>query len=198
MSYESPNKTYGEIMGHIYGYSRVSTKEQSYDDQVEALEKAGCERIFADKASGKNTKRPGFQDLMSTLLKGDTVVICKLDRIGRNLQDLITIVDGFKDRGIGFRVLDTDKANIDTTTPNGKLMFTMFAAFAEYERELILERTAKGRESARAKGRLGGRKKKITQEKIDAVTKLAETMDIQDACKQLKISRQSYYRLRNN
>ncbi len=184
-------------MGHIYGYARVSTKDQSYDDQIEALKEAGCERIFTDKASGKNTNRPGFEDLMNTRLKGDTVVITKLDRIGRSLQDLITIVDGFNDDGIGFKVLDNSKANIDTTTPNGKLMFTIFAAFAEYERGLILERTAKGRESARARGRLGGRKKEITQKAIGAVTKLAETMDIQDACKQVGISRQSYYRLRN-
>ena len=184
-------------MGHVYGYARVSTKDQSYDDQVEALKEAGCERIFTDKASGKNTNRPGFEDLMNTRLKGDTVVITKLDRIGRSLQDLITIVDGFNDDGIGFKVLDNSKANIDTTTPNGKLMFTIFAAFAEYERGLILERTAKGRESARAKGRLGGRKKEITKKTIDAVTKLAETIDIQDACKQVGISRQSYYRLRN-
>jgi DNA invertase Pin-like site-specific DNA recombinase len=184
-------------MGHVYGYARVSTKDQSYDDQVEALKEAGCERIFTDKASGKNTNRPGFEDLMNTRLKGDTVVITKLDRIGRSLQDLITIVDGFNDDGIGFKVLDNSKANIDTTTPNGKLMFTIFAAFAEYERGLILERTAKGRKSARAKGRLGGRKKEITQKTIDAVTKLAETIDIQDACRQVGISRQSYYRLRN-
>lgn len=184
-------------MGHVYGYARVSTKDQSYDDQVEALKEAGCERIFTDKASGKNTNRPGFEELMNTRLKGDTVVITKLDRIGRSLQDLITIVDGFNDDGIGFKVLDNSKANIDTTTPNGKLMFTIFAAFAEYERGLILERTAKGRESARAKGRLGGRKKEITQKTIDAVTKLAEMIDIQDACKEVGISRQSYYRLRN-
>ena len=184
-------------MGHVYGYARVSTKDQSYDDQIEALKEAGCERIFTDKASGKNTNRPGFEDLMNTRLKGDTVVITKLDRIGRSLQDLIAIVDGFNDGGIGFKVLDNSKANIDTTTPNGKLMFTIFAAFAEYERGLILERTAKGRESARARGRLGGRKKEITQKKIDAVTKLAETIYIQEACKQVGISRQSYYRLRN-
>jgi DNA invertase Pin-like site-specific DNA recombinase len=183
-------------MGHVYGYARVSTKDQSYEDQVEALKEAGCERIFKDKASGKNTNRPGFEDLMNTRLKGDTIVITKLDRIGRSLQDLITIVDGFNDDGIGFKVLDNSKANIDTTTPNGKLMFTIFAAFAEYERGLILERTEKGRASARAKGRLGGRKKEITQKTIDVVTKLAETIDIQDACKQVGISRQSYYRLR--
>jgi DNA invertase Pin-like site-specific DNA recombinase len=98
---------------------REVTTGQSYEEQVKELKASGCERIFEDKASGKNTNRPGFQKLCEALLPGDTVVICKLDRIGRNTQDMIAIVDGYKDQGIGFKVLDN--AQIDTTTPNGKV-----------------------------------------------------------------------------
>lgn len=183
-------------MGHIYGYARVSTNSQSYEEQVKELKAAGCEKIFEDKASGKNTNRPGFQKLSESLLPGDTVVICKLDRIGRNIQDLIGIINAYNEQSIGFKVLDN--ATLDTTTSQGKLMFTIFAAFAEYERELILERTAKGREAAKAKGKTGGRKKSIADEKIESISTLINGgMEVGAACKQLGISRASYYRLKN-
>ena len=130
---------------------------------------------------------------MSAILKGDTVIITKLDRIGRNLQDLITIVNKFNNEEVGFKVLDNRA--IDTTTPAGKMIFTVFAAVAEYERELILERTEKGRRAAIARGRTGGRKQTITQKEIKAVSKLAESMSVKDACEQIGIARQSYYRI---
>jgi len=183
-------------MGHVYGYARVSTKSQSLDIQIKELEAAGCKKIFGDKASGKNTDRQGFLDLQDTLLEGDTVVICKLDRIGRNLQDLIGIVNQFNDKGIGFKVLDN--AAIDTTTPAGKLVFTVFAAVSEYERHIILERTEKGREAARRSGRLGGRKRTISDQQIESVTKLMETMPCGQACAHIGITRQSYYRILRN
>lgn len=184
-------------MGHVYGYARVSTVGQSYEEQVKELKMAGCEKIFEDKASGKNTQRPGFQKMSEALLPGDTVVICKLDRIGRNLQDLIGIIAGYNDKRIGFKVLDN--ATLDTTTTQGKLIFNIFASFAEYERELILERTARGREAAKAKGKTGGRKKIIPEKKIESIKKLVEGgMEVGEACKQISISRASYYRLKNN
>ncbi len=183
-------------MGHIYGYARVSTIGQSYEEQVKDLKKAGSEKIFKDKASGKNTLRPGFEKLSEALLPGDTVVICKLDRIGRNIQDLIGIISNYNDKGISFKVLDN--ATLDTTTSQGKLMFNIFAAFADYERELILERTARGREAAKAKGKIGGRKKSISAKKIESINTLIEGgMEVGEACKQLGVSRASYYRLKN-
>lgn len=183
-------------MGHVYGYARVSTVGQSYEDQVKDLNAFGCERIFSDKASGKNTNRPGFEEMSKTLLPGDTVIICKLDRLGRNLQDLIEIIDGYGKQGIGFKVLDNP--NIDTTTPQGKLIFNLFASFAEYERELILERTAKGRAAAKANGKTGGRKKQISEKKIQSINTLIDGgLEVGEACKQLSISRASYYRLKD-
>ena len=183
-------------MGHIYGYARVSTKSQSLDIQEAELRAAGCERIFSDKATGKNTNRPGFQELLKTLLPGDTIIIAKLDRIGRNVKDLITLVNSLKDQDVGFKVLDN--AAIDTTSPAGELIFTVFAAVAQYERDLILERTEKGRQAAKEQGRTGGRKEEIDDSKIKAIQTLVESgMDTLEACKQIGISRASYYRRKN-
>lgn len=182
-------------MGHVYGYARVSTIGQSYEVQVEDLKAAGCKKTFSDKATGKNTKRPGFEDLERALLPGDTVVVCKLDRMGRNTQDLLKIIEDYSNKGIGFKVLDNPQ--IDTTTPNGKLVFTIFSAMAEYERALILERTAKGREAMKAQGKTGGRKKSIAGKTIDSINKLVDGgLEVGEACKQLGISRASYYRLK--
>ncbi|MFT5699710.1 MAG: DNA invertase Pin-like site-specific DNA recombinase [Desulforhopalus sp.] len=183
-------------MAHTYGYARVSTKVQSYEEQVKDLEQAGCERIFKDKATGKNTDRPGFQELKTVLLKGDTVIITKLDRVGRNVKDLIGIVNEFKEKGIGFKVLNN--AAIDTTTPGGEMIFTVFAAVAQYELELIRERTERGRLAAREQGRTGGRKRTIPQSKVDAVKTLIDNgRSTQDACKEVGISRAAFYRLKD-
>lgn len=182
-------------MGHVYGYARVSTVGQSYEEQVKELKAAGCERIFSDKASGKNTNRPGFEEMSKTLLSGDTVIITKLDRLGRNLKDLIETIDGYGKDGIGFKVLEN--ANIDTTTSQGKLVFNLFASFAQYERDLILERTAKGREAAKAKGKTGGRKKVFDNSTIKAIDAMVkDDMEVREACKKVGISRASYYRLK--
>ncbi len=137
MSCETEGKHCYGVIRHVYGYARVSTIGQSYEEQVKDLKKAGCEKIFKDKASGKNTLRPGFKKLSEALLPGDTVVICKLDRIGRNIQDLIGIISKYNNKGIGFKVLDN--AALDTTNSQGKLMFNIFAAFADYERELRVD-----------------------------------------------------------
>jgi len=182
--------------GHKYGYARVSTAKQSLDAQMDELKQAGCEKIFTDVATGKNTRRSGFEKMMDTILSGDVVIVCKLDRIGRSLNDLINVVSTFGDNGVGFKVLNNTA--IDTTTSTGKLIFGIFASVAEFERELILERTQAGIERARLEGRVAGRPVSITHEQIGQVTRLSSgggTMSISAACKVVGIHRQSYYRL---
>jgi DNA invertase Pin-like site-specific DNA recombinase len=137
-------------MGHLLGYARVSTTDQQPQLQVDALERAGCWRVFTETASGARTDRPTLQQLLDQLRPGDTLVVWKLDRLGRSLRHLVDTVTGLADRGVGFRSL---QEAIDTTTPGGKLVFHVFAALAEFERDLIRERTAAGLAAARARGR---------------------------------------------
>lgn len=146
------------------GYARVSTTDQNLDLQFDALRAAGVnpENIYNDKASGKSDSRPGLDACLKALRKGDTLLVWKLDRLGRNLRHLINTVRELEDRGVGFKVLTGQGANIDTTTPDGKLAFGIFAALAEFERALISERTKAGLKSARARGRRGGAKRKIS------------------------------------
>ena len=184
------------MTGHIYGYARVSTAKQSLDIQLSELQAAGCVRIFTDTATGKNTKRAGFEQMMDTLLEGDVCIVSKLDRIGRSLTDLIKIVDTFNQSGVGFKVLNNTA--IDTTTSTGKLIFGIFASVAEFERELILERTQAGIERARLEGRVAGRPVSIKQSDIQAVTDLRKSMSVSKACAIVGIHRQSYYRWLNN
>jgi DNA invertase Pin-like site-specific DNA recombinase len=180
-------------MSHIYGYARVSTEHQDYEIQREQLEKAGAVKIFADKFTGSTAERPEFEKLQETLLDGDVVLITKLDRLGRNTKDLITIVEGWGKKGVGFKILDN--SGIDTTTPTGKLIFTVFSAIAEFERTQILERTALGRKKAMDDGVQFGRPVEIDEKKIKAIKELAKTTSVAEACRQFNISRQSYYRL---
>ncbi len=149
----------------LIGYIRVSKADgsQVLDLQRDALLKEGVEsnRIYEDYASGKKDDRPGLTNCLKALQPGNTLVVWKLDRLGRSLKDLITIVEDFKNKGIGLKVLTGQGAQIDTTTTHGKMVFGIFAALAEYERELIIERTKAGLSSARARGRFGGRPRKM-------------------------------------
>ena len=149
----------------LIGYARVSKADgsQTLDLQKDALLKAGVseDRIYKDRVSGKSAKRPGLIACMKALQPGNTLIVWKLDRLGRDLQHLIETVDDLRQRQINFKVLAGAGAEIDTTTANGRLFFAVFAALAEYERELISERTKAGLKAARARGRLGGRPRKI-------------------------------------
>lgn len=145
----------------LIGYARVSTKDQNLELQWDALTKAGCEMIFQEKASGIKADRPELEKMMSQLRKGDVVCIYKLDRLGRSLKNLLELIAEFEKRGVGLRSL-TD--SIDTTTPQGRLVLNIFASLAEFERDLIRERTKAGLEAARARGRKGGRRSGLSAE----------------------------------
>jgi len=149
----------------MIGYMRVSKSDgsQTLDLQTDALIAAGVdkERLYQDTASGKKETRLGLQSCLKALQPSNTLVVWKLDRLGRDLKHLVTIIDELRQRNIGFKVLAGHGAQIDTTTANGRLVFGLFAALAEYERELIIERTYAGLKAARARGRLGGRPRKM-------------------------------------
>ncbi|MFI8992173.1 recombinase family protein [Streptomyces antimycoticus] len=147
------------------GYARVSTKGQLLDRQIDALTNAGCRRIFADKKSGKNAERPELKACHAFLAEGDTLVVPSLDRYGRSLQDLVNMVAELRARGIGFQSLHEA---LDTTTPGGRLIFHVFAALAEFIRELIVVGTHEGLAAARARGKVGGRPTVVNAELIRA------------------------------
>jgi DNA invertase Pin-like site-specific DNA recombinase len=154
----------------LVGYMRVSKSDgtQTLDLQRDALLTAGVapERIYADRASGRKDDRPGLATCLQALQPGDTLVVWKLDRLGRNLKHLVSVVDDLQQRQVGFKVLAAVGVQIDTTTANGRLVFGIFAALAEFEAELIRERTRAGLAAARARGRRGGRPRKMTQEAL--------------------------------
>ncbi|MEV0693011.1 recombinase family protein [Streptomyces sp. NPDC050388] len=147
------------------GYARVSTGGQKLDRQLDALNAAGCRRVFADKKSGRNDLRPELKACHAFLAEGDTLVVPSLDRYGRSLKDLVTMVAELRERGVGFTSLHE---NLDTTTPGGRLIFHVFAALAEFIRELIVAGTNEGLAAARARGRTGGRPSVITPELLRA------------------------------
>jgi len=185
-------------MVNIIGYARVSTEDQNLELQVDELKNAGCERIFKDKVSGSKSKRPGLDDCLSSLQEGDTLLVWRIDRLGRSLKHLVEIVTALKDRGIKFKSLH-DGA-IDTTTASGELIFNIFGSLAQFERRLIQERTNAGLSAARARGRLGGRKPiSADDERVVAVRKLStdKTLSIMAICRTVGISRASYYRFVN-
>lgn len=155
----------------LIGYVRVSTNDQNTALQRNALECAGCELIFEDKASGKKAEPPGLKKVLRTLSEGDTLVVWKLDRLGRSMRHLVVLVEELRDRGINFRCL-TD--SIDTSTPMGRFFFHVMSALAEMERELIIERTRAGLEAARAEGRIGGRRSRFTPESWQQMRRLLE------------------------
>lgn len=177
------------------GYARVSTIEQNLDAQVDALKKAGCEKIYAEKMGGKSTKnRPELEKMIDTLREGDTVVVWRLDRLGRSTTDLLTLVNAWADAGVGFVSLTE---SIDTTGATGRLMLGLFAAFAEFERNLIRERTLAGLAAARARGRVGGGVPKMTDKQKKRAGELYEsnTMTVAEIGKQFGVSRQTIYRV---
>lgn len=151
------------------GYVRVSTLDQRLDVQHEALKRSGCERTFDDTVSGKVADRPGLQKALDILRDGDTLVVWKLDRLGRSVKQLVDLVSRFEEEGIHFVSL-TD--SIDTSTPAGRFFFHVMASLAEMERELTVERTRAGLETARAHGRIGGRRRVMTDSKVEAAKKL--------------------------
>lgn len=156
-------------MGELVGYSRVSTLEQSTDMQREALDQVGCLRVFEDKASGTKTDRPQLAALLDYVREGDTVVVWRLDRLGRSLPHLIQTVTALEERGVGFKSVHE---NIDTTTSTGKLVFHIFAALAEFERDLIVDRTKAGLAAARARGSKPGRKPVLSSDQIAVVRQM--------------------------
>jgi DNA invertase Pin-like site-specific DNA recombinase len=186
-------------MGELIGYARVSKADgsQVVDLQHDALVAAGVQpdMIYEDHVSGSRDDRPGLAHCLKALRPDDTLVVWKLDRLGRDLRHLVNTVDDLARRGIGLRVL-TGHGAIDTTTAQGKLMFGIFATLAEFERELIRERTIAGLVSARARGRVGGRKAAMTPAKVrlaQAAMGQPET-NVADLCKELGVSRQTLYR----
>jgi DNA invertase Pin-like site-specific DNA recombinase len=184
----------------LVGYMRISKADgsQSVDLQRDALLAAGIdsERMYEDHASGKLDDRPGLTACLKSLRDGDTLVVWKLDRLGRSLHHLVTTVHDLTNRGVGLKVLTGRGAAIDTTTPAGKLVFGIFAALAEYERNLISDRTVAGLASARARGRKGGRPRKMTPAKVRlaAASMGQPETDIGELCKELGITRQTLYR----
>lgn len=175
-----------------FGYARVSTEDQDLAMQTHALEHAHCERVFADKASGSRPDREGLKAALSHLRAGDTLVVWKLDRLGRGVKGLIDLVMDLERREIHFLSL-TDQ--IDTSTPAGRFFFHVMASLAQMERELIVERTRAGLEAARRRGRIGGRKRRMTESKIEAARKLFEGgTPPKDIAKDLGVSVPTLYR----
>src|SRR5215217_2006399 len=177
----------------LIGYARVSTTEQNLDLQTDALNRAGCEKLFTDKAGGACAERPGLDQALAHLRKGDTLVVWKLDRLGRSIRHLIETVGQIEEEKIGFRSL---QESIDTTTSGGKLVFHVFAALAEFERDLIRERTRAGLDAARARGKRGGRRPKLDDKKrAQALTLHREKSNtIDDICRTLRVGRSTLSR----
>jgi DNA invertase Pin-like site-specific DNA recombinase len=176
----------------LIGYARVSTHEQTLNLQRDALVKAGCNKIFTDTASGAKAERKGLEEALSYVRKGDTLVVWRLDRLGRSLPHLITTMTDLEEQGIGFKSLTE---NIDTTTSGGKLIFHIFGALAEFERNLIRERTNAGLTAARARGRRGGRPKVLTGKKLSIARDLYNRQHhIAEILQTLKISKATLYR----
>jgi len=179
--------------GMLVGYARVSTEDQSLDLQRDALTHAGCERVFTDVASGAKDERSGLTEALAFLRPGDTLAVWKLDRLGRSLKHLIETVAALQARKIGFRSL---QESIDTTTSGGKLIFHVFGALAEFERDLIRERTRAGLQSARARGRRGGRPRALDEKRLALARSLHKDAGntVGDICATLGISRATFYR----
>jgi DNA invertase Pin-like site-specific DNA recombinase len=175
------------------GYARVSTLDQNLDLQEDALKAAGCEKIYTDKAGGTRAERPGLERALADLRAGDRLVVWKLDRLGRSLRHLIETVTALRDRGVGFQSV---QEAIDTTTSGGKLIFHVFGALAEFERDIIRERTLAGLAAARVRGRKGGRPRNLDDKrKRHAATLHGDpTNSVQDICRSLGIPKATLYR----
>ena len=182
----------GGVVEMIFGYARVSTQDQNLDLQIDALNKYGVERIFKEKMTGTKKERPQLDEMLKYVRSGDTIVVWKLDRIGRSMRHLMELVDHFKDNGINFVSLHE---SIDTSTPTGKLMFNIMASLAEFERDMIAERTRSGLESARARGRKGGRPSK-SADKVKMALKMYDSKEygIPEITEATGVSKTSLYR----
>jgi DNA invertase Pin-like site-specific DNA recombinase len=177
----------------IFGYMRVSTDKQSLDRQEEALKAAGCEKIFEEKITGTKKNRPQLDKLLDQLREGDTVIITDLTRLSRSTKDLIDLVETFKENGVNLKSLK--ESWLDTTSPQGNLMFTMFSGLAQFERDLISERTKEGLEVAKKKGKQIGRTA-TSESKIDYAFYLMdkENMNIKEAAEEIGVSRMTLHR----
>src|SRR5215213_5906856 len=175
------------------GYARVSTHEQTLDLQRDALKKAGCEQIFTDTVSGTKEERKGLREALSHLRQRNTLVVWRLDRLGRSLRHLIDTITSLQERDVGFKSL---QENIDTTTSGGKLVFHIFGALAGFEREIIRERTTAGLKSARSRGKVGWRPKALTLKEVQMLRNMASdrSLAVSDICKTLGIGRTTFYR----
>lgn len=175
----------------LIGYARVSTAEQDTALQMDALRKAGCERIFEDTVSGAKVDRPDLTAALAYLRDGDTLVVWRLDRLGRSLPHLIETVGALEARGVGFHSLTE---NIDTTTSGGMLIFHVFGALSQFERDLIRERTRAGLSAAATRGRKGGRKAVVTDDKLKLARKhISKGLNVREAAARLKVSKTALY-----
>lgn len=177
------------------GYARVSTPDQKLNLQTDELWASGCEKVFEETVSGVKKDRPEFDKMLAMLRAGDTLIVWKLDRLGRSLHQLIKLVNELNEKGIGLKSLHDP---IDTTSPQGRLIFNIFASLAEFERELIRERTHAGLKAARARGRVGGRKPGLSPE-AEKTAMAAETLykegelTVSEICQKLNIARRTFY-----
>lgn len=178
------------------GYARVSTTDQNLDLQLDALKSEGCEEIYFDKISGSTTTRPQFDEMKKRLRKGDTVIVYKLDRLGRSLKHLIETVSEFNESEISFKSLQDP---VDTTSSQGKLIFNIFASLAEFERDIIRDRTNAGLKSARARGRIGGRPKGLSEDALKTAEICASLYEggkhgANEIAKRMSISKATLYK----
>ena len=179
------------------GYARVSTGLQNLNLQEYQLNQYGCEKIFSDHISGSKSKRPGLDKAIEFARAGDTIVVWRLDRLGRNMEDLITLVNELNNRGVSFHSLE-ENITMDKSSSTGQLLFHLFAAFAEFERNLILERSSAGRIAARARGRYGGRPEKLNKQDLKLLKTLYDNgTPIKTIAEQWKVSRTTIYRYLN-
>ncbi len=182
-------------MSNLVGYCRVSRQEQILDLQIDALNEAGCSRVFQERISGSKSIRPELDKALDYLREGDTFVVWRLDRLGRSVRHLIEAVNQFEARGIGFVSL---QENIDTTTSTGRLVFHIFSALAQFERDLISERTKAGLEAARRRGRVGGRRTVMSPDKLKVIRDLYEDpkskLTVQEIADTVGVSRATVYR----
>jgi len=183
-------------MGHLLGYARVSTSDQDASLQVDALNAAGCYRVFVDVLSGSLQSRPELDKLLDQIRPGDTLVVWRLDRLGRSIRHLIDQLASLATREVGFRSL---QETIDTNSPGGRLVFHVFVALAEFERDLIKERTNAGLKAARARGRTGGRPSRLTANQVNTARRMyaEQEITVAEIGKVLGVSRMTIYRTLN-
>lgn len=182
----------GRVVLMLIGYARVSTLDQNEDLQVDALKSAGCERWYVDHASGAKASRPELDRMVEVLREGDVLVVWKLDRLGHSVQNLVDVMNRLQDMGVGFKSLTEQ---MDTTTPGGVLVFNVFAAMAQFERDLIRERTNAGLKAARSRGRVGGRRHKLSKSDEAMARQLyaSKSVTVNEIAQRFRISRGTVY-----